>query len=137
MDPRQFAQEWVDAWNVRDIEAIISHYSDDIEFISPRVAAAGGGAGDSSGRLVGKAALRAYFQEALDKLKVLSLTIQVRAARLPSPSACAGAPSSCWPGGWTCRCCSLFRLQAAGYVHASSPWGFCGSCRCLQLQACK
>jgi ketosteroid isomerase-like protein len=83
--PRQFAQAWVDAWNAKDLGAILSHYSDAVAFHSPRVAAAArarGAGGDASGRLVGKAQLGAYLQEALDKLgDVLSLTIQVRRAR--------------------------------------------------------
>jgi hypothetical protein len=36
------------------------------------------GVGDPTGKLVGKAALRAYFQEALDKLSNLKLDLQVR-----------------------------------------------------------
>jgi hypothetical protein len=35
------------------------------------------GVGDPSGRLVGKAALRAYFEEALQKLKDVRLDLQV------------------------------------------------------------
>lgn len=35
------------------------------------------GVGDPSGRLVGKAALRAYFEEALQKLTDVSLDLQV------------------------------------------------------------
>ncbi|KIZ04908.1 hypothetical protein MNEG_3051 [Monoraphidium neglectum] len=76
---RRFADEWVDGWNKRDLEAILSHYSETVEFVSPRVAAAfarGAGVGDASGRIVGREALRAYFKEALDNLKVLSLEIK-------------------------------------------------------------
>lgn len=35
------------------------------------------GVGDPSGKLVGKAALKAYFQEALDNLAVIRLDLQV------------------------------------------------------------
>lgn len=35
------------------------------------------GVGDPSGKLVGKAALQAYFQEALDNLAVIKLDLQV------------------------------------------------------------
>lgn len=75
---RRFAQEWVDGWNRRDLGAILAHYCEDVEFVSPRVAAAyarGAGVGDGSGRIRGKAALGAYFGEALKNLKVLSLEI--------------------------------------------------------------
>lgn len=69
---RKFAVEWVAAWHSRDIDGILSHYSDDVEFSSPRVRARyeATGVGNSSGVLSGNESLRAYFQEALDKLKV-------------------------------------------------------------------
>jgi hypothetical protein len=35
------------------------------------------GVGDPSGKLIGKAALQAYFQEALDNLAVIKLDLQV------------------------------------------------------------
>jgi len=57
-----FAHEWVDAWNRRDLESLLSHYSDDIEFRSSLVARLGGAA---SGTISGKTALREYFQKAL------------------------------------------------------------------------
>jgi ketosteroid isomerase-like protein len=33
----QAAREWCDAWNRRDIEGIMHHYADDVEFSSPTV----------------------------------------------------------------------------------------------------
>ena len=33
----RFAQEWVAAWNSRDLERILSHYADDVELTSPLV----------------------------------------------------------------------------------------------------
>ena len=33
----RFAQEWVAAWNSRDLERILSHYADDVEVTSPLV----------------------------------------------------------------------------------------------------
>ncbi|MBX9448831.1 MAG: nuclear transport factor 2 family protein [Taibaiella sp.] len=30
-----FAQEWVNAWNTGDIEAIMRHYAEDVRFMSP------------------------------------------------------------------------------------------------------
>lgn len=32
---QQFAKEWVQAWNNHDIEAILSHYTEDFEIESP------------------------------------------------------------------------------------------------------
>ena len=30
-----FAAHWIEAWNSHDIDAILSHYVDDVEFLSP------------------------------------------------------------------------------------------------------
>ena len=47
---RQFSQEWLSAWNAHDLEAILSHYADDFEMISPYIVAI---TGESSGVLKG------------------------------------------------------------------------------------
>jgi hypothetical protein len=59
---QQFAREWIDAWNNRDIERVLSHYADDFEMNSPYIVQM---AGESSGRLTGKAAVGAYWSKAL------------------------------------------------------------------------
>lgn len=58
----QIAREWVEAWNNHDIDAIISHYADDVELTSPFVVNA---LGISSGTIKGKENLRAYFVRGL------------------------------------------------------------------------
>ncbi|HPF37544.1 MAG TPA: nuclear transport factor 2 family protein [Phycisphaerae bacterium] len=58
----RFAAEWIDAWNAHDLDRILMHYAETIRFTSPFIAAI---TGDSSGRLEGGAALRAYWQKAL------------------------------------------------------------------------
>lgn len=62
---RAFALEWVAAWNAHDIERVLSHYAEDVAFHSPFIAIF---AGEASGRLLGKAALRTYWIAALAKL---------------------------------------------------------------------
>ena len=57
-----FAQEWVQAWNRRDLESLLACYSDDVEFRSPLAAKL---LGDTSGTMHGKANLREYFAKAL------------------------------------------------------------------------
>ena len=57
-----FAQEWVQAWNRRDLESLLACYSDDVEFRSPLAAKL---LGDTSGTIHGKANLREYFAKAL------------------------------------------------------------------------
>src|SRR5580692_10039433 len=36
-DARQVAADWCDAWNRRDLDAIMEHYANDVEFSSPTV----------------------------------------------------------------------------------------------------
>jgi hypothetical protein len=56
------ADAWVGAWNAHDLEAILSHYADDVEFVSPFVERL---VGDPGGVVRGKAALREYFAKGL------------------------------------------------------------------------
>jgi len=61
MDARNyqaFAEGWLQAWNDRDIEAILTHYTDDIELRSP---IADHLLGDASGTVAGKAKFRDYI----------------------------------------------------------------------------
>jgi|GEM_PF-45418 len=60
---RARAVAWIDAWNRRDLEAILAHYADDVALCSPRVVERTGAA---DGWLRGKAALRAYFARGLE-----------------------------------------------------------------------
>ncbi len=58
----EFAAEWIAVWNAHDLDAILAHYADDVEFTSPFVRTI---AGEASGTLRGRAALRAYWSRAL------------------------------------------------------------------------
>ena len=58
---REFAQDWVDAWNSHDLERILAHYDDEVLLVSP--VALKLLAGDGTVR--GKAALREYFLRGL------------------------------------------------------------------------
>jgi ketosteroid isomerase-like protein len=59
---RQFAEDWVAAWNAHDLEAIISHYDERVELISPVAEQL---LGIPNGKVTGKASLREYFQRGL------------------------------------------------------------------------
>ena len=62
-ETRQLAENWVAAWNAHDLEAIISHYDERVELISPVAAQL---LGIPDGKVSGKAALREYFQRGLE-----------------------------------------------------------------------
>jgi ketosteroid isomerase-like protein len=57
-----FANEWLNAWNSHDLDAIMDHYAEDVVFYSPFIQKINN---DPSGRIQGKEGLRAYFGRAL------------------------------------------------------------------------
>src|SRR5438552_1949136 len=57
-----FAQDWIQAWKQRDLDAILSHYTEDVEFHSSLVVKL---LGETSGTIRGKQNLREYFQKGL------------------------------------------------------------------------
>lgn len=58
----QTAKEWVAAWNAHDIDAIMQHYAEDVDFYSSLIVAI---LGEPSGNIKGKDNLRAYFLKGL------------------------------------------------------------------------
>lgn len=67
----KIANQWVEAWNRRDLEAILSHYSDDVELTSPIAAQL---LGNSTGEVQGKAALKDYFSRGLANYSQIQFT---------------------------------------------------------------
>ncbi|HVW31357.1 MAG TPA: nuclear transport factor 2 family protein [Acidimicrobiia bacterium] len=63
-----FVAEWTAAWNDHDLDRVLEHYADDVEYYSPFIAqmAEPGGPG-ADGHLDGKDAVRAYFAAALER----------------------------------------------------------------------
>jgi SnoaL-like domain len=64
------AEDWIDAWNRRDVERVLGHYADELRFTSPKAQAICGRA-----TLDGKPALRAYWLAALERLGSLRFTL--------------------------------------------------------------
>jgi hypothetical protein len=62
-EAKEFALQWAAAWNSHDLDAIMSHYDEDVVLISPAAAKI---LGDPSGTLTGRAALRRYFKRGLE-----------------------------------------------------------------------
>ena len=62
---QRFAKSWVAAWNAHDLDAILSHYTENFTFSSPLIPRI---AGVPSGTLVGKPAIRAYWTLGLSLL---------------------------------------------------------------------
>ena len=70
---RRFAEHWLKAWNSRDLEAVLSHFSDDVVFSSPMAAQLCEGC---DGVVQGKAALRDYWAEGLRRVPELHFEIE-------------------------------------------------------------
>lgn len=65
-----FVSEWAEAWNRRDIEAVLKHFHEDILFTSPTALAVVG-----SPTVHGKGALRSYWTTAISRIHSLHFTI--------------------------------------------------------------
>ena len=72
-DPQAFAQEWAEAWNARDVEAVLAHFHDDAVFSSPIAARMGHG---RNGIVAGKPAIRNYWNSALQLHPHLAFSIE-------------------------------------------------------------
>ena len=73
LDAVAFSRQWVHAWNAHDVEAVLAHFRDDVVFTSPVAAAL---LPDSAGRVHGKAALRTYWNLAVQRMPDLRFTVE-------------------------------------------------------------
>jgi len=62
-DASQFANEWIDAWNSHDLDAILAHYHEAVELTSPVAARL---LSLPDGKVSGRQNLRAYFRRGLE-----------------------------------------------------------------------
>ena len=62
-NPQTFAEQWIEGWNSRDVDRVLSHYAPEIVFLSPVAEARLG-----NGRVEGVAALESYWRGALAAL---------------------------------------------------------------------
>ena len=68
----RFATRWIEAWNARDLDEVLSHYTDDFEMSSPMIAQI---LGVSTGALKGKSVIAAYWRKALTVLPELKFEL--------------------------------------------------------------
>ncbi len=62
-EARHFARGWVLAWNSHDLDAVMSHYLQEVVLTSPTAAKL---LSDPSGIVTGKEAVRSYFERGLE-----------------------------------------------------------------------
>ncbi|MGH1572438.1 nuclear transport factor 2 family protein [Methylobacterium sp. P31] len=65
-----FAADWITNWNQRDVEAVLRHFAEEAEFVSPIAHEVVGEA-----VLKGKEMIRAYWCTALDRIPTLHFTL--------------------------------------------------------------
>ena len=70
IDVHAFANQWIADWNRRDVEAVLTHFSEDVVFISPRAGAVCG-----SPKVAGKLKLREYWTKALSRVQTIHFTL--------------------------------------------------------------
>lgn len=69
---KEFAHEWIEAWNAHDLKRVLSHYSDDFEMQSPLIIQR---KFDPSGILKGKEKIGEYWAVALKSYPDLHFTL--------------------------------------------------------------
>ncbi|GBE65357.1 hypothetical protein MFM001_18190 [Mycobacterium sp. MFM001] len=68
-----FSEQWVQAWNAHDVEAVLRHFHDDVVFTSPVAATL---LPETGGVIRGKDALRRYWTLALRHVPDLRFTVE-------------------------------------------------------------
>ncbi|MFJ3957228.1 nuclear transport factor 2 family protein [Arthrobacter sp. NPDC090010] len=69
---QEFARRWAEAWNAHDLDAVLSHFSEDAEFSSPVAAQL---LPETGGVLRGKEAIRAYWSVGLERIPDLHFEV--------------------------------------------------------------
>jgi len=59
---QRWAEQWIDDWNRHDVDAVLAHFADDVEFSSPLVTQV---MGHADGIVRGRDELRTYWTRAL------------------------------------------------------------------------
>lgn len=70
IDAEAFAHEWISNWNRKDVEAVLSHFSESVVFNSARAKALSGAA-----RVEGKSKLREYWTTAVGRIQTIHFTL--------------------------------------------------------------
>ncbi len=66
----EHAERWIADWNRRDVDAVLSVFADGARFTSPKALAIAG-----SATLEGKAALTAYWREAMRRISTIEFRL--------------------------------------------------------------
>lgn len=73
LDAIGFSQQWVQAWNAHDVEAVLRHFHDDVVFTSPVAAKL---LPETAGVVRGKPALRRYWTAAVQRFSDIHFVVE-------------------------------------------------------------
>ena len=73
LDATAFSRQWVQAWNSLDVDAVLAHFHDDVMFTSPVAAEM---YPETAGVIHGKADLRRYWTDALQRIPDLHFVVE-------------------------------------------------------------
>jgi SnoaL-like domain len=62
---KQSAMQWIEDWNQRNIDKVMTHYADEVEFYSPTVIKRWNKA---EGKLIGKALVEQHFRKGIEEM---------------------------------------------------------------------
>ena len=66
------ANEWINSWNSHDLDRILNHYSDDVEFTTPFIALL---MNEPTGTFTGKQNVRKYWAKAFERAPDLNFKL--------------------------------------------------------------
>lgn len=108
-DAQRHARRWIAAWNARDLEAVLGFFAADAVFVSPKAERFTGQA-----RVEGKAALRAYWTTALEKITALEFAFE--AADWDAATSTLLVVYGAGLNGKHTRACERWVVDAAGQI---------------------
>ena len=122
-EARQFAHDWIDAWNARDIDRILAHYAPSVTLTSPAAAQL---LNDPSGTVTGLPALRDYFQRGLEAFpnfhfELIEVLPGSPASSSSSKTSAAPTPPSSWNSTPTAKSSASSPTTPPDVAFARSP----------------
>ena len=110
-----FVESWIAAWNRRDLEAVLAHYTESVQFTSPKAAQIFG-----KPVIKGKSDLRAYWTRGLDAYPDLQFTLDRWLWDNPRHELAILYTSRL--GGTQTRVCEVLSFDESGTVHRSEAF---------------
>ena len=116
-DMLRHAVHWIDAWNRRDVDAVLSVFRDDARFVSPKAAQMVGYA-----ELANKRELEAYWREAMRRITSLKFTLDHVTCDVEAREMVVFCTAEL--NGQSTRACELMRFDTNGrQIYGEAMYG--------------